>query len=731
MKEWYSAPDLAAQQLPGLPGTQQGINKMAERLSWARRQGNGSGQAWEYPLSALPEVARLVLLRRHYATLAESGAALARREALAELLGQRAEAAQQEAGMVRFAGLTAPAQGRAEARAALVTACRDYRRAAGLPDKRGREMFALDYNSGAIKVEEWVQAVIPHTCAGSLRNWEKGLKTEGLARLAGHYGHRKGQGIIDTDKEINTFVLGMLVTYPHTDATKVVKGLRARFKDRDLPSLRRVQDWLKAYREKNAQLVTKVTNPDEWRSKFMAAGGSASAAITALNQRWELDGTKGDLMLSDGTRHTLVFAIDLYSRRQKIRVSRSSNADSVCSVLRACFLDWGVPMQIGTDNGSDFVSKRVKRVIAGMGIEHDIAPPFTPDHKPFVERGIQTFLHDMLELLTGYVGHNVTERKDIEARKSFAQRLMKGGGDPVELRLSPEELQEFCDTWTDKVNAHDPHAGLGGKTPFEMVAAWTQPIRTIRDERALDVLLSPAPGGDGLRVIGKKGIRLENGLFDDDALGGLEGQQVRVLLDEADIGRIHVFDLDGGFLCTAVCPERADVGIDRKTLAAKRKARQKAVMTEGAKLLRQAAKTAKVEDIAQEIMIDRAEAADKVVWMPGATTPHVTQALEQAARAAAAVERVGQAPAAAPVGSAEAGRLAALEAEMAAPAQVVRLDTAGTRFKRALDLEARQRAGEPLGEAEARWLADYQRGAEYRSRMDFTEDFGLEVAMQA
>ncbi len=139
-------------------------------------------------------------------------------------------------------------------------------------------------------------------------------------------------------------------------------------------------------------------------------------------------------------------------------------------------------------------------MLFSLEIDHDVAPPFTPECKPFIERGFGTFSHDLLELCAGYIGHSVAERKDIEARRSFAQRLMKQG-ETIEMRMSPEELQQFCDEWTENIYGIAPHSGLNGRSPFEMAAGWTGTVRSIDDERALDVLLSEAPGDGGFRTI--------------------------------------------------------------------------------------------------------------------------------------------------------------------------------------------------------------------------------------
>jgi putative transposase len=64
MKTHYSAAELAARKLPGLPGTEQNIRFMADRESWSFVEVKARGKTGtrrEYALTSLPEAARLAL----------------------------------------------------------------------------------------------------------------------------------------------------------------------------------------------------------------------------------------------------------------------------------------------------------------------------------------------------------------------------------------------------------------------------------------------------------------------------------------------------------------------------------------------------------------------------------------------------------------------------------------------------------------------------------------------
>jgi hypothetical protein len=326
--------------------------------------------------------------------------------------------------------------------------------------------------------------------------------------------------------------------------------------------------------------------------------------------------------------------------------------------------------------------------------------------------------------------------------------MMQEGGEKIELRMSADELQRFCDQWTDAVYARHPHGGLNGVSPFQRAASWPHPVRRIENERALDVLLLPAPGGDGIRTITKKGIRVDNGWFDAPELGGREGEDVRVLYDDGDIGALYVFALDGGFIARAVCPERADLGVTRRELAVRRQAHQKEAIREGKAALKAASRGAKTHTIVAEIFTHNVADAN-VVAFPQAAVPYTTPDLDEAALALRGPAHLEQPPASEallrleeriaaelsqPLRKAEEpidAAQAALEAELARPSNVVPLiETDLVRFKRALALRQCVERGETISPADLRWLLGYQKTGEFRGRFALYSDFG-DAALEA
>jgi transposase InsO family protein len=520
---------------------------------------------------------------------------------------------------------------------------------ARLPDVPGADAFADRYREGAIvvpggahsrDVARETRALIPTVSGPTVLGWRRRLRAGGAPALARKAGApNKGRGVIESNADLYDFITGMIAARPHASAKHVIRGLRARFRDGDarLPSYRTVQRFMAAWKAANESVFLAHSNPDAWKNRKRVAFGRADEGVTRLNQLWEMDSTSGEVMLPGG-RHALIACIDVYSRRAAVLISRSSRSAAIVSLLRRCCLAWGVPEIVKTDQGKDYKSAHMDRALAGLGIGHDLCPPFTPEAKPFVERFIGTITHGLFEELPGYLGHSVADRASIEARRSFAERfggaeLFTGAAD-----MEAADLQAACDAWVSGVYERERHGGLGGRSPFEAAAAWAGRPRMIGDARALDVLLAEAPGTHGIRTVGKKGIAVEATHFIAPELGALEGRKVHVRLDPCDMGRIWVFDADSSeFVCEAVAPERT--GADRRQIAARARELQRATVREGVKDLRKTARRIKAHTIIDEVLAAARDEAGRVVALPRPGEAHETPALDEAARALAPKER--------------------------------------------------------------------------------------------
>ncbi|MDH5524479.1 MAG: Mu transposase C-terminal domain-containing protein [Desulfobulbaceae bacterium] len=654
MNPTYSANELAEL----LGKTARSVSRQADADGWKYvwKKGRG-GRAKAYLSKMLPESTRIAIARQDAVSpptgtghglgvaLSPQGGAVVgalHGTTIAQDAAESAERARinRERGLVAFNQLPAERQAEAEARLEILMARNAFIAAAGLPLKRGSQLFCTEYIEGNLRLPTWITGPIGPTLSWStLNRWQQSYDDAGLAGLANGY-RSPNKGKTTLTPQQRAFVKGLLTEHPHISLIKIGDAMAARFNGQT-PHISSVRRYVKAWTAKHGSLLLYMSNPDAWKNKHQFALGDASEQVERLNQVWEFDSTPADIMLKDG-RFAVIGVVDVYSRRPKLLVSPSSRSTAVAALTRRAIIDWGVPEVAKTDNGADYVSKHMVRVFEALDIEQKLCPPFTPESKPHIERFFKTFSHDIVELLPGYIGHSVADRKAIEARRSFADRLMRRGGDPVEIKqLTADELQTICDRWCRAIYEQNPHAGLQDRKPADVARAWTRPVRRITNERALDVLLSEAPSEGGLRTVTKKGIRVDNVGYIAPEMAGYEGKKVRVLLDSTDLGTIFLFDAESGeFVCTAVDPIRT--GHDRAEIASRTRERQKTIMREGSKELKRNARVTATRDIHMEILEHREAQIADIIDLPKPANDYTTPALGEAARAVLGREQAQQ-----------------------------------------------------------------------------------------
>ncbi|MDP2830164.1 MAG: Mu transposase C-terminal domain-containing protein [Sulfuricellaceae bacterium] len=523
--------------------------------------------------------------------------------------------------------------------------------------------FSASYNTtGGSLVSSEARAVIQKTSGSNLRRWVEGFATLGLAGVLDEKDgkDKAGHGKIEDQPAIKELVVGLLVEFPHLSNKHIHDAICARFGNvlADVnatvsdaheagliahPSVDSVRRFRELWEKKHRSVYLALRNPDKWKNEQMLAFGDLAGDVTHPNYRWEMDSTPGDILLLDpdaasgSTRYHVIGVMDIWTRRFKMVVSKSSKSIAIGSLVRRAILDWGTPQRRKADNGADYQSNYLNRFFDAIGCEREDCAPFSGWQKAHVERGFRSFNHDLVELLPGYIGHNVAERKELEARASFSERLFDKDG-VLEVSMNAAEFQQFCDNWCDKVYAHNPHAGLDGMTPFAMTAAWDKPLARIKDERALDVLLAPLAGSNkGWFSLQKKGIRINKAWYISPELGRhAVGDRLKVSQDVADMGRVFVFDTAGEFVCVAQNHELT--GVSLAEIACETKAIQNKNTSEQKAALKKVAKKVDVKNIHAEIMRKRIEEVANVSLLQQPGTTHTTAGITAAGQAARADE---------------------------------------------------------------------------------------------
>lgn len=622
--------------------TKRSAERRAQREHWpyTERTGKG-GTARLYALADLPAGVQ-ASVNKHLAIRAASqasaspdyqaGRKIGRELAISERMETTLQHRQQEAGAAAAAGLTGAARERMQARLDVLSRLSAFAARRNMGNQQTLEEFSAAYAAGEIEVNANTRAVLGDSVSPiSLWRWRKTVKTQGPAALAGSYGNRAGTGKIESAAAVREFVIGLMADKPHITAAVLYQVLLANFHGQALPSARSVERFMVRWKTDNAAAFQRLTNPDAWKSQRMVAFGNLDDGIVRTNQLWMLDSTPSDIHLLDG-RYTIVGAIDVATRMAAMHLSKTSSAEAVCQLLRRQILDWGVPEALKMDNGRDYTSERVAHALVGLGIEPKFSAPFSPWEKGNVERLFRSFSHGLLELLPGYLGHNVAEAQEIRARQAFSERLFKKNA-VIEVKLTAADFQHFLNRWCTEYYAHRPHKGLDGATPFQRRAALNSTIRQIADPRALDLLL--AEGGQ--RVVGKKGIRIDGLTYISADLATLVKEPVRVLKDDNDLGRIVVYHNDA-FVCVAECPEVA--GVSRQEIAIEAKARQSKAAQAAQRELKAQARKIDTRQLVQDVLDRKAADAAALVAFPAPNVVHITPALDAASTAADALDGV-------------------------------------------------------------------------------------------
>ena len=547
--------------------------------------------------------------------------------------------------------------------------------------------FAHAYNLAEVPVSKAVRNAFPEISPRSVQRWVTEYEKGNFEALVDHRNgsDKKGKTIFSATPMLAAYAKMMLLERPGIKTEQLCELLGTASRDAVTgeqyftpPSYHQTWRFHTAWMEENRDLYLQATNPDAWKNSVMLAFGSYSADVTEYNQRWEMDATPADWLLIDEDgkkrRYTVSVIVNVWSRQAIVVVAKTPKTQTHCTALRLALLAWGVPAQIVTDNGQDYISEHFLRVLKSLDIEHIRTDPFSPEEKPHVERFIGTLNHSILELLPNFAGHNVADRKAIEARRSFAERLAKKGelvdfAEVCDGSYSGEMLAEKINTWLTGVYDQREHRSLK-MSPFMKALSWTGEVSRIQDERALDILLARPSQNNGQATLQKKGIRLDNTWFIAPELALIEMGSVLEIFETPDLGRIVVYHRKS-FLCIAEDPART--GNSRieiaKTADAMQKERLKAAR---AKIKAETKGLPDTGEVLDRYLAEKAAAAGKLVHgqFGKAATAYTSHGLEQAALAKTAMEG--------PKPSSRAAELSALAAKAmaAAPANVTPLPTA-------------------------------------------------------
>ncbi len=644
---WFTAQ--AISELPNMPKNARNIRLKATKENWEKRKCS-TGKGFEYHISSLPQETQQFLMAQaeSEAVIAASkespeflaGKAIAEKRQQDRIFSEDEKARIRQQGTAELMQLTGKARLRAEVKLCILAAYDTYLIPFIAQNKKvaGERLFAEQYNAKELSFDQATYDVVAYIRWNYPRRWQKLLDEEGAAALGGRYKADNKKSKIDSEPLMQQMAQGLIYNEPEIAGSHLREILIAHSELNnlgwDVPSVSKTREWLKRFKAEHPLLIAKLNNPDDFKNRYMPAFGKANANITHINQLWELDSTPTDVHLTDG-RYSIIGAIDIFSRRPIVILQPTSNSEAVCLLMRKAMLAFGVPEAVKTDNGKDYKSKRVTSVFQSLGIKQLIAPPFSGDAKPSIERFFGTWSHGISKLLPGYGGHDVASREKLQSRASFADQIMKKGAKDIEISMSAKELQVVIDDWIEDYYNHNVH-GTTKQAPIERWNSQRTTIRTITNERALDVLLSPVPaqGGKpaGKRTVTKDvGIAVNGFSYVSAELGALVGSDVFCSWNPDNIGEIYVFNSAKlEFICKVKCPELVDENISLAELGLAAKRQQNALITEEKAKLRKAKNSVNLGEAARNVIAAAKKRNGSMAFLPQPSEPAQSGLLVQA-----------------------------------------------------------------------------------------------------
>nr|WP_306458742.1 transposase family protein [Aliarcobacter vitoriensis] len=433
-------------------------------------------------------------------------------------------------------------------------------------------------------------------------------------------GASSGAGIKSLDDKMKEVAIAYFIKDSIINISEIYLNMKHKFGGL-MPSYDVLNRFYREWKDKNPLIYEFSKSPDSAKNKYMPAFGKADEKAKYKNHYWELDSTPADIICSDGKRYTILAAIDVFTRRVVFHIADSSSSYTISQLLRKAIIKFGIPENVIIDNGKDYTSNHFMSVCYNLKINPIIVPPFSGDKKPHVERIFGTLSRQLFMQVPGFIGANVSQKAQIQARQSFAQkinsieawrrlnasrtdeekRLIKDAwkikkenlGLRLEVLKTADELQDLCDKWVSNLYEQEKHGGLG----ISPVMKWNRcpfSVKSIPNTSMLNLLL----GESITRKVGKKGIALDGLMYCHDDLVDYMGQNVFLLVPD-DMGYIFVHQTNMEFICIAEDP--AYTGQSRSM--AKRAAKKWNALTKHLdKMLHEA------KNLADITIIDRIEA---------------------------------------------------------------------------------------------------------------------------
>ena len=243
-------------------------------------------------------------------------------------------------------------------------------------------------------------------------------------------------------------------------------------------------------------------------------------------------------------RPTLTVYFDARSNKVMSFVIRKEPPNSVVvkQALKLAIESYGVPKELYFDNGKDYRSRHFNveypySITKALGMKIIHAKPYHGQSKT-CERFFRIVTERFAKLFYTYCSSDNKSR-------------------PEQMRISNDAIMQIAPTLDEVINEFvitlkeynaTPSSGgfMDGKCPNEVYADNLNGKMKINQE-ALDMLFTTV----NERTVHKNGVSIWNNHYYDSALIPYFGKRVIVRNNPENIDKIYIFNMEGGFICTA------------------------------------------------------------------------------------------------------------------------------------------------------------------------------------
>lgn len=548
-KTHYSATELSTMNLPGLPRTARGVEKMSSRCAWSFREvaarGGRTGTRREYAASSLPPAARQAILERQLSTVTSSApvapaGALPATPSLAGLL------------IPSSADLTDDQRIERDARAFVVSAIRRLQVEAACSQEASMQTLLAMAASGRADPGLVKSLQLARDARGrkGLNGGLPSIRTFKRWLSAGDLTPR----IVQRDMSVPRWAKLFLERYQQPQKPSVQAAYRdacSVWTAEERPSIHQVRRFL----DKLGTITRERGRMGPRELKNLQPFIRRDFSLLEPNDIWTADGHTFDAEVQHPLhgrpfRPEITSILDIATRRcVGWSVDLSESALAVVDAIRCGAERAGLPAIFYVDRGSGYDNALLKAEGTGLqgrlGFEVKHSLPYNSQARGVIERFHQTVWVAGAKMLPSYMGAAMDREARLQQFKLTRGALKKGGAMP----LIPWDLfVPFVEARVAEYNAR-PHRSLNGTSPDLAWKAFEARGWQICSLAAAEVetLFRPRV----TRTIQRAEINLFTNIYFARALEEFHGLEAQIAYDIHDPTRIWVYTLEGRFICEA------------------------------------------------------------------------------------------------------------------------------------------------------------------------------------